>query len=738
MPDHSTAAALTVIQKGTKIYSHVRGKWLDAEPEEIVRQQFLCTLVNDFGFSIDQIDEELEVTGRGAGHARADFVIWRSHNDKINSRPPLIIVECKSDNVTINETDYHQGDNYARLTDAPFFVTHNSKETRFWRVRKDKLPGYIEEIESIPDANASEDEIRKAVEKLKLFKENEFADLLHSCHNVIRNREHKDPAAAFDEIAKIMFVKVYVERRMQQQKLHENVFTVDVLEKQISEDPINSLFDSTKEVYKNDGIFSEGEKINLKPSTSSEIVRKLEKYNLSETQEDIKGIAFERFLGRTFRGEIGQFFTPRTIVEFMVEMINPAADETVCDPAAGSGGFLIRCFEMMWEQVSREIDTEYQEYRKSLEAQQINDEERTENLQKLYDKLQSELDPSTKGTRAYRLTHEQIFGVDANERMAKTCKMNMIMHGDGHHGVYHQNGFLNVDGIFENRFDVVLTNPPFGSNVETTDLVTPYYVQVSRQNYEACKAAYGEAYVEAQKRVASAENKPILSLFDIPKTAKSQTKTEILFIERCLELLKPGGRLGIVLPEGILNNPSMEYVRDFVEQRAVLVAIVSLPPETFKSSEADVKASLVFIQKFTVAESEQFERRKQEIEEEVERTLTLRLNTIKGIVERLNSKESGREAKKRRRSYVKRAEKLAQKRKSAMCRQKLRATFRNPVFLYDAEFVGISSTGKSDFNELYPNPNVPDKVGKTAVECYREFLDWLSSREESASSSEDF
>ena len=105
------------------------------DPEETVRQEFLCALVNEYGFDLDQMDEELEVTGRGSGHARADFVIWRAaRKEKANSRNPLIIVECKSNNVTIKAADYGQGDNYSRLTGARFFVTHNSRETKFWRV----------------------------------------------------------------------------------------------------------------------------------------------------------------------------------------------------------------------------------------------------------------------------------------------------------------------------------------------------------------------------------------------------------------------------------------------------------------------------------------------------------------------------------------------------------------------------------------------------------------------------
>src|SRR5437879_2670390 len=114
---------IDVKRKGGKIWSHVRQKWLLETPEERVRQEFLLVLVNEYAFLLDQIDEELEVTGRGSGRARADFVIWRTAQEKLSSKTPLIVVECKSNNVTIQAKDYHQGDNYARLVNAPFFVT---------------------------------------------------------------------------------------------------------------------------------------------------------------------------------------------------------------------------------------------------------------------------------------------------------------------------------------------------------------------------------------------------------------------------------------------------------------------------------------------------------------------------------------------------------------------------------------------------------------------------------------
>ncbi|MFH0776494.1 MAG: type I restriction enzyme HsdR N-terminal domain-containing protein, partial [Patescibacteria group bacterium] len=421
---------LQIEEKDGKIYSHIRKKWLVKTPEEIVRQNYLLVLVNQYGYSLEQIDEELNTTGRGTGKARADFVVWQTAEDKQKAKTPLIVVECKADNIKISQKDYSQGENYARLTSAPFFATHNSNETRFWRVKKDRMPGYIEEIEDIPRAESTEKQIEELLSKLKVFKENEFADLLHSCHNIIRNREKLDPAAAFDEIAKVLFMKVYAERNLKG-KMKNNIFSLEWVEQaeDFTKDFLEKTFEDTKKEFGKDRIFHKDEKINLRKNTIKAIIAKLEKYNLSATSEDVKGIAFEKFLGRTFRGEIGQFFTPRSIVEFMVQMVEPQEGDVVCDPATGSGGFLIRFFEMVREQIHNEIDKKYKKEEAEIERKKVSSEEKAKQKTEIFEELQKELDSDLHGSRTWELANRCIYGTDANDRMARTSKMNMIMHG---------------------------------------------------------------------------------------------------------------------------------------------------------------------------------------------------------------------------------------------------------------------------------------------------------------------
>ena len=719
--------------RGNQIYSPVRKIWVQLTPEEKVRQDFLRVLIDEYAYGIDQIAEEEGVTGRGSAKARADFVIWRTIQDRRDNKTPLIVIECKADNVAIDRRVYEQGENYARLTNAPFFVTYNHRETKFWRVIHDKMPKNIEEIDGIPHADATDKEIQELLDRLKIFKEDEFTDLLHQCHNVIRNREKKDPAAAFDEIAKILFVKVDIERRLRKGKARKNLFTAKFLDEQseLHDDPMNVLFKQTKDDYKTDKIFDPDETINLKFNTAREIVKLLERYNLSDTSEDIKGIAFERFLGRTFRGDIGQFFTPRTIVEFMVRMLDPKEGDIICDPASGSGGFLIRFFEIVRQQILADADRQYQEFKAQVEAKStLSKEKKAEMLRKEYDEIQETLDPQRRGSRLWNLANQYIYGTDANDRMARTSKMNMIMHGDGHGGVHHHDGFINVNGIFEGRFDIILTNPPFGANVEESDIILESDTTTDEEAERLYSREFGQLYSEAQAKVRAAKGKPIASLFELPKNSTGKgigkIKTEILFIERCLSLLKPGGRMGIVLPEGVFNNPSLAYGGEFCEDRAYIKAVVSLPQETFFSIGASVKASLLFMQKFTENEKADFEKKRNaadlairnkhmpELERETAR--------LEGELEAARLSRDSAKLKKAQfelRDFQRKMEKRIQ----AESRALLKERFAYPVFLYAADKVGITSTGEADQNELFPHPNQPPGTeGKTCLEVYRAFI----------------
>jgi len=715
-------------------------------------------LVNDYGFSLEQIDEEVTLPGsRGNKNARADFVIWRTIQDRKAGDTALIVVECKADNVAIDQKTYQQGANYANNERVKFFVAHNRRSTKYFKVDLQKRAPNYSEVKDIPHADASDKEIKELLSHLKPFEGKEFADLLHQCHNIIRNNEHLDPAAAFDEIAKILFIKVWVERRLKEKKERKNLFTVEFLKTQISKSPINTLFDETKEAYRSDKIFEKDERINLRSATVEGIVKKLERYNLSETSEDVKGIAFERFLGGTFRGEIGQFFTPRPVVEFIVKMLDPQEDERICDPASGSGGFLIRCFEIIREAIAADVDAQYHAFCEVTDKKKgVSPADKAKAKREEYKKLQQQLDPYSDPdkfvadkmrSRIWKLSNLCIYGTDANDRMARTSKMNMIMHGDGHGGVHHHNGLLNVNGIFEGRFQVIATNPPFGATVTAENVILPGDYQVSPEARSRYINEHGDAYEEAIARIRAAEGKPILSLFKLPFRGKEEAnpakapdpggvaakgkngrslsmKTELVFIERCLDLLAPGGRMGIVLPEGIFNNPSLAYAREFTEDRAFLRAVVSLSQDTFVSSGASVKCSILFLEKFTVAEADRFEKLRKNANCDITKNHQPAIDAEHSRLE--IAMADAKEARDRVKMTELRKELASFDKKMAdaiatASRALLKQRFDYPVFLYEADKVGISATGEPDLNELYPNDRVPSGIEKTCLELYREF-----------------
>lgn len=624
-------AKLEYQEKDGKVYCPLVNKWLVAKPEEKVRQRYICTLVNDYGYSLDQMAQELKVNNsqRGQGKARADIVIWKSKKDKDDKKAAFTVVECKAENVKIHVEDYYQGFNYAAWAHADFFVTTNEKETKFFNVDPTFLPQKLEEVVAIPTAKDvdSAKKIEQIKNQTKTFTREEFTKTLQACHNIIRNNDKLSPEAAFDEISKLLFMKIRYERQQRGTKVFtkaEYLSQADNYEKNmrpglkargIDQLYMQNLFETTKIEFKEDHLFEDNDEIKIRENSFVQILEKLENYNLSDTQDDVKGIAFEQFLGTTFRGELGQFFTPRTIVDFMTEILDPQEDEVICDPTCGSGGFLIKAFEYVREKIEADVRAQKERLRASLEGDDFESKlekeqiEISDKIDKMQTALNKELDARIKGSRMYQLSHNCIYGTDANPRMARTSKMNMIMHGDGHGGVHHHDGLLNVNGIFEGRFDVILTNPPFGQNVDRNQLISEADRFTDEEMKRKYKAKYGKAYDEALKQVDEHIGKPLLSLYDLGSTS---TLTEVLFMERCLRLLKKGGRMGMVLPEGVLNNKNLAAVREYFEGRAKLILICSIPQDVFIAAGATVKPSLVFMRKFTAEEEAEYGRCKEE------------------------------------------------------------------------------------------------------------------------------
>lgn len=631
-----------------KIFCPLTNSWHIETPEEKVRQEYIKKLVEDYGYSLDQMAQEIKVNNshRGQGKARADIVVWKSKEDKYNSKAAFIVVECKAENVRIREEDYYQGYNYASWAGASFFVTTNEKETKYFNVDKEYLPKELVEVVAIPTAGEAlnDKKVKDILSQTKTFTRDDFTKMLRNCHNIIRNNDKLSPEAAFDEISKILFMKI----RWERDKNGSEIFTLKKF-KQLESDYekytrptlktrgidlpyMQILFNDTKDIFREDHLFDENETIKIRQNSFEQILEKLQAYNLSDTQDDVKGIAFEQFLGTTFRGELGQFFTPRTIVDFMTQVLDPKEGETVCDPTCGSGGFLIKAFEYMREQIEGDIkraktklraELEGDNYNSLSEEEQLAINERIETMQTI---LNRELDTQFEGSRMYNLSRNCIYGTDANSRMARTSKMNMIMHGDGHGGVHHHDGLLNVNGIFEERFDVILTNPPFGARIDKAQKITEADKFNDQDLIAKYREKYGESYENALRQVNDNIGKPLLSLYDV---GSMSGLTEVLFMERCLKLLKKGGRMGMVLPEGVLNTSNLQKIREYFEGKAKLILICSIPQDVFIAAGATVKPSIVFFKRFTEEEELQYLGAKTKAENEIRQKYIGEINALK-------------------------------------------------------------------------------------------------------------
>lgn len=697
--------------KDNKIYAPLKGKWLVTKPEEEVRQKYICRLVDSYGYDVNQMDQELKFTNsqRGQGAARADIVIWKSAKDKTNGKSAFIVVECKAESVTIRKDDYYQGYNYASWAGADFFVTTNLKETRIFKVIKGELPKKLEEIVDIPSAEnaTNEKKVKELLNQTKAFTRDEFSRLLYKCHNIIRNNDKLSPEAAFDEISKILFIKIRYERdNTGTQIFSKDAFVKlkDAYNRMKSKDApefYQFLFEKTKEDFAKDNLFDQNETIRIRETSFEKIVEELQVYNLSTTSDDVKGIAFEKFLGRTFRGELGQFFTPRTIVEFMVSVLDPQEGEYICDPCCGSGGFLIRSFEYVREQIELELEQRKEEIKAQLIPNNYNELKTKEQeaidakISDAFSKMNFEADINNAKGRLRSLSFDCIYGTDANPRMARTAKMNMIMHGDGHGGVHHHDGLLNVNGIWDGRFDVILTNPPFGARVDKDSIITEADKFTDDVKIKAYVKRYGEEYLTALKQVNDHIGEPILNQFEV---GKMSGLTEVLFIDRCLNLLKPGGRLGIVLPEGVLNNTNLQNVREYFEGRAKILLIVSIPQEVFMAAGATVKPSLMFFKRFTEEEQIQYDTIKHDAYEEVRNKYIVELNSIEADLAKRGKEALPATEKKKLRIRKKEIETTIDAEAKSLIKQR----FDYVIPIADIKRAGINSIGVKIENDLEP------------------------------------
>jgi type I restriction enzyme M protein len=536
------------LEKG-KIRDFATGKLVNDEPEEKVRQLFEKRLVVEYGYSKDQIDIEFMIQKGSQKIGPADIVVFRDEKKRFDNL--YIIVETKRKE---RRDGLDQLRSYLSPSSAEFGVWFNGKEIAYLQSLK-KAP-YFRDIPDIPKKGETLEDVG-LYQKKDLKAATELKTIFETCHNYIYANEGLLKEKVFNEVLKIIFIKM-VDEKGASPKCEFRITDKEMTE--IEEGKSNAfigriqgLFERVKREYSD--VFDQNERINLKPITIAFVVSQLQKYSLIDTPADVKGTAFQTFVYAHERGERGEFFTPYPILELAVNMLVPKDDEAILDPACGSGGFLIQSMKHVWDMI---------------DAQRPN----------LSEKVRSDM--------KIRYARVYIKGIDINPDLAKVSKMHMILYDDGHTGIFSANSLesfkrtneialrTGAGNIQPESFEIVMTNPPFGTKGKVTD-------KTILEQY-----SLGYKWKRNKKTGEWLKTNEILD---------GQTP-EILFIERCFNFLRNGGRMAIVLPDGILNNLTLGYVRKFIQDKARILAVVSLPQETFIPHGTGSKASVVFLQKF--------------------------------------------------------------------------------------------------------------------------------------------
>ena len=528
--------------------------------EEHVRQRAARSLVEEYGY--DQRDVHVEFTIKmGSGKKRIDLAVF-PRGVEHQQENIYIIVEAKRDSV--RPTDRAEGvaqlkSYMAACINARWGLWVGSEMQAFEKetdAQRAKTKPFLD-AKDIPLEGEQEPKRRQFSELIPAT--DGLRAVFKRCHDYLHVNGNCGKEKAFFELLKLIFCKVFDEQE-----------TSGVMEFSISQEErrsdlgqrklktrITALFEQVKARYPY--IFpSAGEMIELDNRSLAYIVAELEKYNFQETKSDIKGEAYEEIVNVTSRRDQGAFFTPRNVCDMAVRIVlstyRPEArlKLKILDPACGTGGFLRAALVNLRDTLERQAKTKWPQ--NPAKARQDTT------------------------TRLRTLCDANIFGVDKLEELVQAAQMNLAMHGDGSTNVVHANSLLppgewpsdpSHSKIKLGSFDVVFANPPFGSKLPIDD---PH----------------------------------ILDQFELARTeAKAQRSSmppEQLFIERCLDFLKPGGRLAIVLPDSILSNPGLAFIRRWVIKRAYVLASIDLPREMFARSDTHTMTSVLVLQKFTKEE----------------------------------------------------------------------------------------------------------------------------------------
>lgn len=559
--EHITLLENTIFQKPSKngdvpyVHCLIRKKDIKLTPEEAVRQLYLMKLHHDYGYPYERMELEYSVHF-GREKKRADIVIF----DKDNPNVVYIMVELKKPKLKDGK---EQLKSYCNATGAPIGVWTNGDSISYYN-RRD--PNYFKDIPNIPSVHEKLSDILQERWTIDdLIKNDKIATQRKSLKDLVIEMEDEVLANAgvdvFEELFQLIFTKLYDEMESTRNKSRHLEFRNYGDTESDLKAKIGALFDKAKNKW--EGVFAESSKINLSPSHLAICVSSLEEVKLFNSNLDVVDEAFEYLINKSSKGEKGQYFTPRYVIDMCVKMLDPKADETVIDTAAGSCGFPVHAIFHVWEKQLKE---------KGLERSHLFTAEQ---------KLPEQLDYVT----------EKVFAIDFDEKAVRVARTLNLIAGDGQTNVLHLNtldyerwddftkdeewgdvygnGWKKLRKLRKTKdqnrdfgFDVLMANPPFAGDIKETRILA---------RYELGKNSKGKQ--------------------------QSKVGRDILFIERNLDFLKDGGRMAIVLPQGRFNNSSDKYIRDFIAERCRILAVVGLHGNVFKP-HTGTKTSVLFVQKW--------------------------------------------------------------------------------------------------------------------------------------------
>ena len=562
------AVEASMIEKDSKQYvkCRVRNKILAAKREEVVRQLWLYRLEKHFKYPVSRLSVEYPITFGRDSSKRADIVVF----DEDRPTVPYIIVEVKQPTV---KSGKDQLKSYTHATGAPLALWSDGTSAVIWHR---KNPNYFVEIPDLPTATQTIEDIAGQPWKIGILIEKEKlreAEGLkaRSLRQLIEDLEDEVLANAgvdvFEEVFKLIFTKLYDElachRNWKGQKhlRFRNQNTAAQLKS-----AIQALFDEAKERWQ--GVFPPDEKIKLTPDHLQVCIGSLEEWKLFNSNLDVVDDAFEYLVNKSSKGEKGQYFTPRWVIDMCVKMLNPREEETLIDTACGSAGFPVHSIFHVWKDI-------------------LVDEGQPQSHLFTMDE---------KPSRCIEYAREKVFAIDFDEKSVRVARCLNLIAGDGETNVLHLNaldwkkwdettkqsdwtdtyneGWKKLRKLQATKgdyrafnFDVLMANPPFAGEIKQTDMLSPYHL-AHKVNKDG-----------SQGRLESAVGR------------------DLLFIERNFDFLKPGGRMAIVLPQGRFNNSSDQRVREFIAERCRILAVIGLHPNTFKP-HTGTKTSVLFVQKW--------------------------------------------------------------------------------------------------------------------------------------------